>query len=117
MVVMKTLDVDTFKNYFEKFVFKLKTDPNTFSFYQYLDAGYGKEPKNWAYCYRTGLRINTNMALEAMHRIIKYNYFKGRSIHRLDEGIYLICEFLNDREKDWFLSYNKGKSTRKHSHI
>jgi hypothetical protein len=57
------------------------------------------------------------MALETLHRIVKYNYFKGKTVRRLDEAIYLICLFLKDREYDWERSYQKGKITKKHTAI
>jgi hypothetical protein len=57
------------------------------------------------------------MGLETLHRNIKYGYFKGKSVRRLDEAIYLICLFLKEREHDWAISYEKGKITKKHTAI
>ena len=43
----------------------------------------------WAYCYRVGLGINTNMIVEAFHRVFKYNYLKGKV---QQEGRQLLAE-------------------------
>ena len=33
--------------------------------------------EKWAYCYRAGEGINTNMFVESLHKNFKYNYLHG----------------------------------------
>jgi len=39
---------------------------------------------SWAFCYRKYTEINTNMALENLHRKIKHIYLEGKQCTRLD---------------------------------
>ena len=116
MVVMKELDINKFNRMYETFMTGLNLDSLTKSYHTYLEENYGNNKEEWAYCHRRGLRINTNMSLEAMHRIVKHNYFKGNVVKRLDEAIHHVLEFLEDRRQDWILTMKKGKITKKDTH-
>ena len=63
--------------------------------------------------FRKGLRINTNMAIELMHKMIKVNYFKGITVKRLDKAMKLIFEYLDDKQHDQLVEQFKGKSTKR----
>ena len=117
LTVMKTLDEQEFELMFKNYLSQLFSDSDCQPFYHYLIEGYGKKPEEWAYCYRKGLRINTNMALETMHRTLKHIYFEGNVVKRLDEAIHLLLKFLKDRQHDWIITETKGKSTKKSSLI
>lgn len=78
---------------------------------------YGKRTKEWCYCYRRNLGINTNMALESMHRNIKVNYFQGKKVKRLDHALNHIITFLDDKCHDHLIKSIKGKITRKRTTI
>lgn len=117
LTVMKTLDEKEFEIMFQRYQTKLQKDPDCVPYYQYLMAGYGKDPKDWAYCYRKGLQVNTNMSLETMHRNLKHVYFQGNVVKRLDEAIQHLHKFLKDRKHDWIITRTKGKATKKTSNI
>lgn len=78
---------------------------------------YALRTKEWCYCYRKGLRVNTNMAIESMHRIIKQNYFGGKVIKRLDDALNHILTYLDDKRHDHLIKSTKGKITRKNTNI
>jgi hypothetical protein len=48
--------------------------------------------------------LNTNMHIERMHRTIKYIYFNGRKVKRLDKAITEILKLF-----DRLITTNKGK--------
>lgn len=57
------------------------------------------------------------MAVEAMHRIIKQSYFKGKVVKRLDEAIKHLLTYLEDKHHDHLIKSVKGKITRKNTNI
>lgn len=77
----------------EKFYFPFQ------KFSEYFEKDYAVRAKKWCCAFRVGLRINTNMALESLHRIVKHDYMKGRVNKRLDKALY------------YFKNISKTKST------
>lgn len=73
--------------------------------------------QEWCCCYRKGLQVNTNMALESMHRIVKQNYFNGKVVKRLDIALNLILVYLDDKRHDNLIKTIKGKITLKNTDI
>ncbi|GFU91904.1 uncharacterized protein TNCV_3192881 [Trichonephila clavipes] len=71
----------------EQFIEDLLNDPDTSEFGKYFQQNYAQRPEKWAYCYRKGLGINTNMYFESLHKKIKYHYFDGKHVKRLDVAI------------------------------
>lgn len=71
----------------------------------------------WAYCFRIGAGINTNMHLERMHRTLKYTYLKGKRVKRLDKGINAIMRLVRDKCIERLITINKGKISSKLSAI
>ncbi|GFX98851.1 MULE domain-containing protein [Trichonephila clavipes] len=62
-----------------------------------IDAqNYAQRLEKWAYCYRKGLGINTNMYLESLHEKIKYHYFDGKHVRRLDVAIDGLLKLVRD---------------------
>jgi hypothetical protein len=55
-------------------------DVKTKDFGIYFKNYYSQRPKAWAFCYRLGLFLNTNIYLEAMHKKLKYCYMHGKQI-------------------------------------
>ncbi|GFS42640.1 hypothetical protein TNIN_490661 [Trichonephila inaurata madagascariensis] len=71
----------------KQFIEDLLNDPDTSEFGKYFQQNYAQRPEKWAYCYRKDLDINTNMYLESLHKKIKYHYFDGKHVERLDVAI------------------------------
>ncbi|KAB0805351.1 hypothetical protein PPYR_02321 [Photinus pyralis] len=110
-VLQTTLDNEKFEKYYEEFLTELCNDPDTKSFYEYFCNNYGNNYLSWAYCYRKELQINTNMYLESMHRIIKYEYLEGKKVKRLDKSLHNLLRFTRDKQVERLIKLTKGKTT------
>ena len=64
----------------------------------------------WALCYRMGSGINTNMYVEAFHRVLKYVYLHGRVNRRLDTLVFTLLKFARDKAFDRLIKLSKGKA-------
>lgn len=115
--IMTELDEKKSTIMLEQFRKTIELDDNTKKFSKYFEDDYAKRAKEWCYCYRKGLRINTNMAIESMHRIIKQNYFKGKVVKRLDKALSLLLLYLRDKKRDHLIKSYKGKISRKNTNI
>ncbi|GFY13784.1 uncharacterized protein TNCV_4961531 [Trichonephila clavipes] len=90
------LCLKTFSNLMKQFIEDLLNDPDTSEFGKYFQQNYAQRPEKWAYCYRKGLGINTNMYLESLHKKIKYHYFDGKHTKRLDVAIDGLLKLVRD---------------------
>ena len=61
--------------------------------------------------------MNTNMYVEAFHRVLKYVYMKGRVNKRLDKCIYVLLKLVRDKGFERLLKIEKGKNTERISMI
>lgn len=66
--IMRITDTNEFENEFNRYLDFLLTDSSSKSFGEYLQEYYAPRKEMWAYCYRKGLGINTNMHLESLHK-------------------------------------------------
>lgn len=67
----------------------------------------------WAACYRRDASVNTNMYVEAFHRVLKYVYFKGKVNKRLDKFIYILLKLARDKGFERLIKVEKGKHTER----
>lgn len=74
---------------------------------------YSYRPKNWAYCYRLRLEINTNMYLESFHKILKHIYLNGKKVRRLDKSINAVMKLTQDTYFKRLTQVSKNASTEK----
>lgn len=65
----------------------------------------------WAYCYRAGMGINTNMKVEAFHRVFKYSYLKGKVNKRVDNCLMNLLKYVRDKYFERMIKLTKGKAT------
>ena len=111
--LMEESDVVTFEAMLPAFLGSLH-NPATEEFSKYFETHYAKNANTWAYCYRAGCGINTNMHLERMHGILKYKYLRGKKTKRMDSAIKAVLDLAFDREYDRLISLCKGgKVTKK----
>lgn len=73
-------DTEVFKKKIIKFTRTLIEDQETKTFDDYLEKYYIPISEQWAYCYRSGCGLNTNMRLQSFHKTIKYHYLAGKKI-------------------------------------
>ncbi|XP_045464203.1 uncharacterized protein LOC123673658 [Harmonia axyridis] len=89
----------------------LLSDVDTKDFGIYFTKHYKENYKKWAYCFRTGCGINTNMRLESMHKVLKYCYLDGKKVKRLDRSIHVLLKFVRDKYIERNIKKIKGKHT------
>ncbi|XP_068087050.1 uncharacterized protein [Anabrus simplex] len=77
-MVMETTDEDEFCKVLDSLLNELLSTENTKLFGEYFQEYYAGRPECWAYCYRRGLGINTNMYLESMHKTLKFFFWKEK---------------------------------------
>lgn len=111
--LMYELDSNTFKIMIDNFIEMLKEDTNTKDFYNYFKQYYYPRCQMWAYCFRKGARINTNMHIESFHRCLKHIYLEGKKTKRIDKVILELMKLINDKNFDSFIKTVKGKITKK----
>ena len=61
-----------------------------------LWMGVGTRIAQWAYCFRVGLGIKSNMFVEAFHKVFKYQYSKGKTNKRLDNCQLNLFKYVRD---------------------
>uniref|UniRef100_T1KRL2 C2H2-type domain-containing protein n=1 Tax=Tetranychus urticae TaxID=32264 RepID=T1KRL2_TETUR len=106
--IMRITDINEFENEFSRYMDFLQTDASSKAFGEYLLEFYAPRKEMWAYCYRAGLGINTNMHLESLHKKLKYQFYNGRQIKRLDIAITGLMSMLLDYEFNRLIRIEKG---------
>lgn len=86
---------------------------STRSFSEYFKTYWVTYKERWGYCYRVGYGINTNMYVEAFHRVFKYQYLKGKYNKRVDKCLLALLKYDRDKSFDRLIKLTKGKSTNK----
>ncbi|XP_035231082.1 uncharacterized protein LOC118202963 [Stegodyphus dumicola] len=111
--LMYELDEEMFNKMLETFSEQLCEDEDTREFHKYFMTYYFERAKMWAYCFRKGAKINTNMYVETFHRKLKYIYLDGKKTKRVDKCIIELINLVNDQKFDTYIKYQKGKITKK----
>ena len=70
-----------------------------------FETHYAKNKKQWAGCYRKHPFVNTNMYVEAIHRVLRYIYMKGKVNKRLGNCTYVLLRFARDKGYDSQLAW------------
>ena len=87
------------------------------SFYNYFSTHYCKRVEEWAVCHRKWKKINTNMVVEAFHRVLKRVYLEGKQNRRIDHLMNKLLIIAKDAAFGRFIKLNKGKSTHRITEI
>ena len=82
-------------------------------FFQYFQREWSGRKEWCAYCYRKGMGINTNMMVEAFHRVFKYGYLKGKVNKRVDNCVVNLQKYTRDKTFERVIKLTKGKSTHR----
>ena len=69
-----------FREMLQQSISWMLSDPHLGRFCQYFQMWYCKRIEVWAYCYRIGTLVNTNMSIESFHRLLKVVYLEGKHI-------------------------------------
>lgn len=89
------LDIQEFEASLKTAVKLLLEDTETAEFGKYFKNNYCANPYLWAHCYRKSLRINCDMKIESMHKIIKFFYYESKKLKNLDYNA--IVPFIYDK--------------------
>ena len=76
---------------------QLSLSAETKDFFEYFDKYYVKRKQQWAGCYRKSSFINTNMYVEAFHRVLKHVYMKGKVNKRVDKCVHVLMRYERDK--------------------
>ena len=111
---LKTLMEEPERETFEKLLLEvcndLKKHNKTKEFASYFERIYACRKNQWALCYRSGSGVNTNMYVEAFHRVLKYVYLHGHVNRRLDTLVFILLKFARDNGFDRLIKLSKGKA-------
>ena len=92
---------------------ELLKSPTTRSFGKYLEKYYSNIKEQWALCYRKNSTLNTNMYVEAFHRVLKYIYMKGKVKKSLDKCIFVLIKIARYKGFEQLVKIEKGKNTER----
>ena len=109
--VLQQTDVTLFQDFLGQFLERLPSLSPEFC--QYFQHEWLGREESWAYSYRTGMGINTNMMVEAFHRVFKHNYLKGKYNKRVDNCLVNLMKYTRDKLFERLIKLTKGKSTSK----
>ncbi|XP_032235552.2 uncharacterized protein LOC116617195, partial [Nematostella vectensis] len=109
--MMRTALQETNEDVFEKLLLALLNylGSKTIEFYEYFRKDWVLKKKEWAYCYRKGMGINTNMYVEAFHRVFKRVYLKGKVNKRVDTCLVNLMQYVRDKAFNRMIKMTKGK--------
>lgn len=74
----------------------------------YFVSNYVGRELMWAFCFRAGLGLNTNMYLEAHHKTLKYNYLMKKVNNRVDKAIQALLQRTKNTHFDMIRRLAKG---------
>ena len=104
----------------ESFEFELNTflsqlfeNDDTAPFGCYFMREWAPKSQQWAMCYRKYCGLSTNMALEAIHKLLKYMYLGGVQCRRLDKGIQACMKLAFDAKFKRLIKLKRNKATEK----
>ena len=112
-VLLEERDRSKFEKLLEATTEQLSHNESTKSFSEYFQNNYVGRKEQWAACYRQGSMINTNMYVEAFHRVLKYLYLKGKINKRVDKCIYALLKLCRDKAFERFAKLEKGKISKR----
>ncbi|XP_049803042.1 uncharacterized protein LOC126237205 [Schistocerca nitens] len=97
---LKTLHLQTDREKFSELLDGFLTwsaeEEGTEEFGKYFKDRYSWKAHMWAYSYRIGLGLNTNMFLEANHKTLKYSYLLKKINNRVDKYIQALLHRTRD---------------------
>lgn len=110
-VLMESLNQIEFEELLQYIINELLASDATKDFGEYFLQYYAQRAQLWAYCYRVGLGINTNMYMEAMHKTLKYIYLEGKKNKRIDKCIHALIKLVRDHMFQRLKKNIKGKNS------
>ena len=111
-LILQQLDEGLFVVQLSGFMKQLE-NPGTNELLVYFQTRWVTNARQWAYCYRLGLGITTNMFTEAFHPVFKYDYLGGEYNKKVDVCLVNILKFSRDQAFGCLIKLTKGKNSPK----
>lgn len=92
-ILLDETEQKTFEVLLQNALFQWKNDEQLKEFHTYFISNYELRKREWASCYRKNAMVNTNMYVEAFHRVLKHVYMKGTVNKRVDTCITTLLRF------------------------
>ena len=108
-VLLEETDEDKFEHLLRQTQEQSAKSPTASEFSDYFIKYYVHRKSQWAACYRKGCQLNTNMYVEAFHRVLKHIYMKGTHNKRIDKCIHLLIKLERDKAFERLIKLEKGK--------
>ena len=112
-VLLEEPNKSKFQQLLDETITQLLNSKATERFGKYFSSHYASTKEQWAACYRADASVNTNMYVEAFHRVLKYIYFKGRINKRLDKCLQVLLKLARDKGFERLVKLEKGKNTER----
>ena len=110
-VLLNETEINSFHQRLQQLVSWLSERTELNGFLEYFQKEYCKRVEQWAPCYRANCLVNTNMALEAFHRLLKVCYMEKKQNRRIDFLLHLLLKISRDKVFERFIKTQKGKSS------
>ena len=85
------------------------TERYHYQFYIYFNTHYCRRVHQWASCYRLHTAVNTNMFVEAFHRVLKVIYLHHKVNRRIDILFITLLKLSRDKAFERFHKMETGK--------
>ena len=108
-VLLEETDESKFERLLLETQKQMSKSTQTEEFLKYFKTYYTTRRREWALCYKRSSHINTNMYVEAFHRVIKYLYLKGKTNKRVDKCIQMLLKYERDKCFERLTKIEKGK--------
>ena len=116
MILLQERNQVSFRVTLQQFLaFADNTEPK---FAQYFKDNYCNRIEQWAPCFRHRTAVNTNMFLEAFHRLLKVIYLHHKQNRRLDHLLVTLIKIAaRDKTIERLHKIEKGKNSHRISEI
>ena len=104
--VLEQTNTNLFQDCVSALLERRKSFPKKKEFHDYFVHDWVHSKENWAFCYRLG---NTNMFVEAFHRVFKRIYLGGKVSKRVDSCLVNLLRFARDQCFGRVIQLTKGK--------
>ena len=111
--ILEQMDENTFHQFLQTALERLRSSSETKNFAEYFEKNWYPNIQHWGYFYRKGDGINSNMFVEAFHRVLKYSYLRGKFNKRVDVCLLGLIKFNRDKIFQRLIKLTKGKNTNK----
>ena len=112
LVMLHETTFSEFSKKLQQFLTLLK-EKGQHSFLEYFQTNYCNRVNQWATHARCYTSVNTNMHIEAFHRLIKSVYFQQKQNRRVDALLNVLLKLARDKTFERLIKTEKGKLTHR----